>query len=272
MSAQVGVVGTGLIGASVGLAAKRAGMRVCGYDVRSEHAAAALQSGAIESIATPGELYASCEIVVLAMPVSAIVNELHRIRDASTAATLILDAGSVKTAVLDAAGHLQHFVGTHPMAGSERSGPTGARADLFDGRTWAYVPAPNDALNARARSFIASLGGVPVAMTAAEHDARVALTSHLPQTLAALFCVTVGEREDREHYIELFGPAARELARLGRSDATMWRDILAANAKPVATELRHMAEKLATLANDVERNDDVAMAALFASASGLEAK
>ncbi|HVA33509.1 MAG TPA: prephenate dehydrogenase/arogenate dehydrogenase family protein, partial [Candidatus Baltobacteraceae bacterium] len=178
----VGIFGTGLIGGSIGMRARRDGALVVGHDVSPGMLAQALEVGAIDLAATRDELYARAGTVVIAAPPEATMAEVQRLRSgAAPRATLIVDVASVKAPVVEAANGMKAFVATHPIAGSERSGVRAARADLFERRTWAYVPTGDTRLDARARAFITSLGAAAFAVDAHEHDRIVALTSHLVQ-------------------------------------------------------------------------------------------
>jgi prephenate dehydrogenase len=155
----------------------------------------------------------------------------------------------VKTPVVVAARGLKNFVATHPMAGSERSSVSSARSDLFEGRPWAYVPAGDAPLDRRACDFIVSLGGLPLAMTAEEHDRIVAITSHVPQVFAYRYARLLREKEgDAER---LCGPVARELLRIANMNPAMWQEILSANATNVESDLRRLAAELNAAADEL---------------------
>jgi prephenate dehydrogenase len=246
MNAQrmLGIIGTGLIGSSVALAAKSRGFRVTGFDTNPQALETALERGIIDRAAAREDVYRRSEIVVLAMPVRECVAELEMLDPALLDdVSLVIDVSSVKAPVVDASRGLPKFVATHPMAGSERSGPAFAQASLFEGKTWAYVPARDDVLNRRAAQFIELLGGVPLAVEANEHDVTVALTSHMPQVFAWLFTARLREC-GYAHAEELCGPVARELLRIGRSSAASWDDVLDYNALNVARELGAMSDAL----------------------------
>jgi prephenate dehydrogenase len=239
----VGVVGTGLIGASIGLRAGAGDYTVLGYDASEEALAAALDVGAIERSVSRGELLADADIVVLAVPVDATVGEIGALRESpGIRAGLVIDVASVKAPIVLAAHGLANFVGTHPMAGSERSGAATARADLFEGKSWLYVPPGNSALEERARSFIESMGANPSAVDAGDHDRIVALASHLPQLLAFAFARRV--RLFGEAAEPMCGPVARELLRIANSNPSMWGPIFAANRENIEEELRALLAEL----------------------------
>jgi prephenate dehydrogenase len=182
------------------------------------------------------------DIVVIAAHLEPTLREIARLANEPSGPALLLDVASVKVPVAGAAKALSNFVATHPMAGSERSGPSAARPDLFEGCSWAYVPTGDRELDARACRFIESLGGIPVAMTAEEHDRLVALTSHLPQVLA--LCYARMLRAAGENAEQLCGPVARELLRISGMSAAMWGDILQANAHNIEPELRRLSREL----------------------------
>lgn len=237
----LGIVGTGLVGGSIGMRIRRNGGFVVGYDPDAGTLAQAIEVGAIDMAATRDELYAQASAVVVAAHVDDTIAELERLRDErAIRATLVIDVASVKRAIVDAAGSLPNFVATHPMAGREKSGVRAARADLFEAKTWAYVPSGDARLDSRARAFIASLGSAPLAVDAGEHDRIVALTSHAIQVLAWAYAERARELNPELVYA-LSGTAARELSRLGDSDRRMWREILSANAENVEPVLRALA-------------------------------
>lgn len=243
MTAAVGILGVGLIGGSIGLCARRNGARVVGWDRDPSALESALAAGAIDAVSGAAELYARADVVVIATHLEATLRELERLaRDPrGQGSALILDVSSVKVPVVTAAAALRSFVGTHPMAGSERSGVLAARADLFHNATWAYVPTGRESLDAQACDFIRSCGARALAVDATEHDRIVALTSHVPAILAARYGdLYRGEGDARQ----LCGPVARELLRIGEPNPAMWQPILRANASNVAPHLRRLAREL----------------------------
>ena len=246
MNAQrtLGIIGTGLIGGSIALSARARGFRVNGFDSDREALGDAERHGIVDAALAREVVYRQSEIVVLAMPAHECVAELEML-DPELAAqpSLLVDVASVKIPIVAAANGLRNFIATHPMAGSERSGPSAADANLFTGKTWAYVPAADEVLNRRVVQFISLLGATPLPVTAQEHDAIVALTSHMPQVFAWLFSARL--RESGYANAEgLCGPVARELLRISNSNAAMWDDVLAYNARNVARELTAMADAL----------------------------
>jgi prephenate dehydrogenase len=248
----VGIIGTGLIGGSIGLRARALGRYVIGHDANSGAGLEALNHGCVDEVASRDEVYARSSIVVLAMHIDGTLEELSTQRSGETSPSLILDISSVKVPIVCAAAHLKNFVATHPMAGAESSGPASARADLFEGKPWLYVPTNVPGLDERAVQFVTALGGQAAAVSAEEHDARVALTSHLPQVVATLFGRRVAESATLQSVAPFCGPVARELLRLSRSNPQMWGDILSANGSNVAKELRVLASELQRTADSLD--------------------
>ena len=256
--ATVGVIGVGSIGGSVLLAAQRAGWQGIGYD----------SDPASSDCGSAQDVYDRADVVVVAVHLDATLATLRALQAHPPKASLILDVASVKAPVVAAVTGLAHFVATHPMAGTERSGRTAARADLFDGRSWAYVPSGDTALDDRVRAFIRLCGAEPVATDAVLHDRIVALTSHAPQVVASTISGRILDlaRTHGPAVDALCGPVARELLRVGRSDIGMWRALLQANAGEVVTHLRAIASELETVARGLEEGDRTVLERIFVGA------
>jgi len=268
VTAQVGIIGVGLIGASVGKRARAAGLRVVGFDVSALHLQDALACGALdEAYADERAVADGCETLAIATPLDETVRLLRAFALAPPRASLVLDVASVKSCVVQAARGLAGFVATHPIAGSERGGPQAARADLFTGRTWAYVPSSSPAADARARAFIEMTGAHAVAVDAAEHDRIVAATSHLPQLLSVALASHLREALEDPTTRALSGSGLRSMIRLGASSWSMWRGILANNGAHAAQEARALAAILSSIAEEAERGDASCLAARFAAAA-----
>jgi prephenate dehydrogenase len=249
----LGILGLGVIGGSIGLRARCNGVHVVGADSDPVALDTARNVGAIDAVVPPEMLSRLADVVVIAAHLEPTLREIARLaNEPAGGPALLLDVASVKVPVAGAGKALSNFVATHPMAGSERSGPSAARRDLFEGCSWAYVPTGDRELDGRARRFIESLGGIPVAMTAEEHDRVVAITSHLPQVVASCYARmlrTAGDNAER-----LCGPVARELLRISGMSSTMWGDILQANAHNVEPELRRLSRELEAAADALAQN------------------
>ena len=266
----LGIVGTGLIGGSVGAAARQRGWYVLGYDIDPHSSGDALVAEALDEICSRAEVYERSDVVVIAAYVDGTIEELHRLRKESPShPRVILDVASVKGDVERAGTTVPRFVPAHPMAGTEHSGARFARSDLFEGRTWAYCATGDAAAEKAAADFIASIGAKPLLVDADAHDRIVARTSHVPQIIASLFAAQMREsNEDVTATDALSGQTARELLRLGSASDAIWRSVLRANAANVAPELRALAKRLDDAAAAIEAGDERTVAEIFARARG----
>jgi prephenate dehydrogenase len=235
---QAAVIGLGLIGASLAGALRSQGYAVRGLDSDTVSMETALARGLVDDVST--ELTAvlhGAELIVLAIPVLSIIEILPRIDALSSSNAVIMDVGSVKTPVVDAMAALPgaaRIIGGHPIAGKERAGPAAADISLFRGRSFALVP--NDATSTvtlRAmEDMVREIGGVPVVLSALEHDRMIARTSHLPQVLAMALALSLDPRDET-----LAGPGLRDMTRLAASGSSMWNDILVSNADNISAAL-----------------------------------
>jgi prephenate dehydrogenase len=249
---RLAIVGTGLIGASVGLAAKRAGVElVSGFDPDPAALRVAHERGAIDLVAaTPAEAVAAAELVVVAAPVADLPSRTREVLGLVGETCTVTDVGSTKSAVCAAAGDDDRFVGGHPVCGSEASGPEHASAALFEGATWFLTPqAGTDPECYRVvHGFVASLGAQPVAIDAAAHDRLVALTSHLPHALSNLLVNQAGETRIEGHEpLASAGGSLRDMTRVAGANPSIWIDIFLENADPLREALaehRRMIEQL----------------------------
>lgn len=242
---RLAVVGPGLIGTSVALAAAR---RWPGLEVQT------VDQG------DPLEIISGSLVVVLAMPVDAIIGTLPRLSALMHRHALVIDTGSTKRAVMAAAAAagLTQFVGGHPMAGGTTTGPSEARADLFDGRAWFLTnPDAPDAVR-RAVKFVEALGATPVVLSdhGEEHDRLMAAISHLPQLVASALMLTV-DRAIGTDNLKWAGKGLRDTTRLAGSQASVWESILATNSQEVKPLLRQLAAKLVDLSDRLEDRDAV---------------
>lgn len=238
------VVGAGLIGASVALSLRRAGVEVLLSDVDPENLRIAVAAGAGRAVA-PGD---EPTIVVVAVPPRQAPGVLADLSARYPAATLT-DVTSVKEGVITeaiAAGADPHrTVGGHPMAGREVSGSAGARKELLDDRLWVVTPLPESEPGhvARVHALVQTCGAVPVEMTLAEHDAAVALVSHAPQVVSSVLAGRLADYQP--DYVRIAGQGLRDMTRIAASNADLWSDILAANAGQVADVLDGVIAELA---------------------------
>lgn len=264
MIQRISIIGTGLLGASTGLALRAHGFagEIIGSDRDPAVLETALRRGAITAVAhDPVDAAKAADLVVLAGPVLAIVEWMERLAQVLHPHQLVTDVGSTKLRIAEAAAsHYNRpgraaFLPGHPMAGKEVSGVEHAEATLFKGAVWLFTPpkpfAPEPRAAAAAaefRSLVEALGCRTLDMDAARHDELLAWVSHLPQFLAtaltALFEEEFGADPDLR---AIGGRAMREMTRLGSSPYSMWHDVALTNAEHIEHSLAAMEQRLARL-------------------------
>lgn len=271
---QLTIIGTGLIGGSLGLALKRYGFRgrIVGCD-RPEVLARAQALGAIDaSESDPVRSAAGSQIVVLATPVSAIIDLIERLGPVLPPSTLLTDAGSTKAEIaahaqrVFGAESLRRFLPGHPMAGKEIGGIDAADADLFVGANWVLTPpgglhamiAPEFSRGPHAEwmRIIESIGSNVVLLDAERHDRICAYTSHMPQMLStALAATLVDELGDESAITALAGRGVRDMVRLSESSYGVWRDIALTNTKNLQDALLRLEQKLAHMRENLRTRE-----------------
>ena len=261
LTGPVEVVGTGMLGTSVALACRRVGLEVLLSDLSAEHVRTASGLGAGRP-KKPGD---RPQLVVVAVPPDHLGPAIREALESPDAT--VTDVGSIKTEPLRAAAAspaLERYVGSHPMAGSERSGPLAASAALFDGRPWAITPHDTSAPGgiALVEELAKACGGVPVRMTPEEHDHAVARTSHLPHLLAVLTAARLAGAP--QEHLALSGQGVRDVTRVAGSDPAMWQQIVALNADALRGLLAEVREELDALQDAVVDGDREALGALLA--------
>ena len=266
---RLGIIGTGLIGASVGLAAKRAGVPLVeGYDFYDNVAEAARERGAVDQTAIAAdELLADSELVVVAVPVIALGSVL---REAVGAEVTVTDVGSTKSNLGEALTS-PNFVGGHPVTGSEAHGPEHATADLFDGATWFLTPtAHTDPERYRlVHGFVSGLGATPVAIDPQAHDQLVAVTSHLPHALANLLVNQAGASRIEGHEpLAAAGGSLRDMTRVAGANPRIWVDIFLENTEALRGALGEHRRRLEQLEAALQARDAGFIARWIGEASG----
>ena len=270
MATRVLIIGTGLIGASVGLALKAQKFEgsVAGWDADPRELATALEVGAIDEALEADELSDPdiADIFLLATPVLPILDWMQRLAPSLDPKQLVTDVGSTKLQISQLAveefnqPHRARFLPGHPMAGKESGGAALADAALFQGATWLFTPVDTQSseLEKQWRELVAGMGAVVRDLDAAQHDEVCAWVSHLPQmvstALAALLEDTFSGDPDGMAAVQAIGGRAlRETTRLGASPYSMWRDVALTNTEPIAAtllaleqRLQHMRENLRT--------------------------
>lgn len=257
MFQQLGVIGCGLMGGSFALALKRAGLvkRVVGYSKSPSTTERAKKMGAIDVAAESALLAVSgSDIVLLAVPVAATETTFKAIRHLVEPGVLVMDVGSTKRDVVDAARRVLRerigsFVPAHPIAGKEASGITHADAALYNGCRVILTPlAQTDPeLVQKATDVWATIGAQVLKMTPENHDAAFAAVSHLPHLLAYAYFSSVVNQPAGRDYLSLAGPGFRDFTRIAASSPEMWRDILLANREEVLKQSQRFRRALDAL-------------------------
>ena len=284
------IVGTGLIGASVGLALKAGGFEgeVAGWDANAEELSKALEMKAIDRALEKREavLETDADVVVLATPVLPILDWMQQLAPKLKETQLVTDVGSTKGEIVALASKVfnqpegaecgrARFLPGHPMAGKESCGAAFAEADLFRGATWLFCAgvgwAPEGELELEWRRWVVRMGAVMRELDAARHDEVCAWVSHLPQMLATALAAELQDRfaEDREGMAAvqaIGGRALGEMTRLGASPYSMWRDVAMTNTKAIAATLAALEQRLAHVRENLktpELRDEFAKANRF---------
>ena len=252
---RIAVLGVGLIGGSVGLAARERGHEVAGWDLDAATLDAARERGAIELAAgSPVEALEGAAVCFACAPVGALPGLVAEALAAAPADCAVTDVGSTKRSIATATTD-ERFIGGHPVAGSEASGIAHARADLFQDATWYLTPGERSSgvLYERLHSLLVSLGARPAAIDAETHDRLMAVTSHLPHVLANVLVDQAGARL-REHgaAVPRLGPSLRDATRVAGANPAIWRDIFMSNAETLASEIRELSRDLAEVADRLE--------------------
>jgi len=264
MLERIAILGTGLLGTSVGLALRAAGFKgtIAGWNRSAENARLALEMGAIDSVAPdPIEAARASQITILAVPIYSTLDLMEKLATVLGPEQLVTDVGSTKRLISEAGSRLYNtperaaFLPGHPMAGKERGGASIADADLFRGAVWLFT---DDAAAQRSasgaelvndwREWVTKMGARTIDLDPMRHDVMVAWVSHLPQftatALSALLEEEVGSAPELKH---VGGRALREMTRLGASPFSMWRDIAHTNTEAVERALLALEQRLARL-------------------------
>jgi prephenate dehydrogenase len=259
MMERVLIIGTGLIGASTGLALRAAGFsgRIDGWDQSLLELRAALEMGAVDGVAGNQwgalELARQADVIVLAVPVLAIKDWMQQLATVTGSGQLITDVGSTKLEICELAQSLfsgadkAAFLAGHPMAGKESGGALLAEANLFQGAMWLFTPgsATPSPMEEEWRSWVGFFGTRTLDMDPKRHDEMCAWVSHLPQMLSTALAALLEDRfGDAPEIAAIGGRALRETTRLGASPYTMWRDVALTNTDPIAETLLALEQRL----------------------------
>jgi prephenate dehydrogenase len=266
---RIAVLGVGLIGGSIGLAARRRlGAEVTGFDSDPAILERALEREALDSIAgSAADAAAGAGIVFCAAPVGALPALVAEAVEASGPDSVVTDVGSTKrelVAGLSQGPAAERFIGGHPLAGAETSGVEGARADLFAGARWYLTPTDRSSglLYDRLQRAIADLGARPQAIDAATHDRLMATVSHLPHVLANVLASQAATvRDEESDRMPEVGRSFRDSTRVAGANPAIWADIFASNREAVADEIDAVIHRLREAAELLRARDADAVAA-----------
>jgi prephenate dehydrogenase len=282
MFEQLGLIGCGLMGGSFALALKKAGLvkRVVGYSKSPTTTERARQMGVID-VEAPSALLAvaGADIVLLAVPVAATGSTLKSIKHLITSDMLVMDVGSTKADVVQAArsalgSHLGSFVPAHPITGKELSGVEHADANLYRGAKVVLTPTERTltAQLHKAQLLWLALGCEVSSMSPQAHDAAFAAISHLPHLLAFAMMHSITGQLHGEEFLQLAGPGFRDFTRIAAADPKIWRDILHANRSEVLEQLQHYRQALLDFEGALQAEDTSALESMIEHASAARAQ
>jgi prephenate dehydrogenase len=278
---QLGLIGCGLMGGSFALALKRAGMvkRVVGYSKSPSTTERARQLGVID-VEAPSALLAvsGADIVLIAVPVSATESTFKAIKHLVSSHTLIMDVGSTKRDVVDAARrglreHIGSFVPTHPIAGKEVSGVEHADPDLYSGKQVILTPIERTqtAQLQQAVDVWTALGCRVLQMSPESHDAAFAAVSHLPHLIAFALMNAISGQPQSKDFLSLAGPGFRDFSRIAASDPQVWRDIMISNREELLAQSKIFQRNLQALELMISSGNAEALEGLIEQASQARA-
>ncbi len=258
---RLALIGTGLIGASIGLAAKERGAAaaVAGWDLDERALAVAVERGAVDEPAgSLSEAVREADLAVVATPIAELPRQVAATIAATGARCTVTDVGSTKAAACAAAQNSERFVGGHPICGSEASGPEHASADLFKGAAWFLTPTTKTEPDRyrRVHVFVSRLGATPAAVDPLAHDRLVALTSHLPHALAnVLVNQAAATRVEGYEPLSIAGGSLRDMTRVAGANPRIWIDIFLENADSIREALAETRRRLEQVEAALVRED-----------------
>ena len=282
MFEQLGLIGCGLMGGSFALALKKAGLvkRVVGYSKSPTTTARALQMGVID-VEAPSALLAAAgaDLVLIAVPVGATESTLKSIKHLVTPEMLIMDVGSTKTDVAQAArnalgAQVGSFVPAHPNTGKEVAGVAHADADLYRNAKVILTPTERTLTShlRKAELLWKTLGCDVRVMAPETHDAAFAAVSHLPHMLAFAMMQSVMRQDQADAFLSIAGPGFRDFTRIAAGEPTMWRDILMANKTEVLAQAAQFKQAVAAFENVLQSGDAQALEDMITLASAARAE
>lgn len=259
---RIALIGVGLIGGSVGLAARGRidGARVVGWDPHTPTLKSAVSVGAIDETAPTLEAaVAEADLVIVAAPMKQLPATIQQVLRAAPPECAVTDVGSVKQPVIEAAGEDGRLVAGHPLAGAESAGVHHARADLFDGATWYLVPheRSHGTRFEQVHRFVSQIGARPATIDADTHDRLMATVSHVPHVLANVLVEQVGEASGEDQAVPATGPSFRDVTRVAGANPPLWGGIYAANADALADQLDRVITRLTGVRDRIRAGDDL---------------
>lgn len=266
---RVTIIGVGLLGASLGLALKARGLvdHVIGVGRRQSSLEAALHVGAVDAVSMDArQASRDANLIVVATPAALVIEKLGEIRGACNDGAVVTDVASTKRAICEHARETwprpRRFVGSHPMAGSEKFGPEHGRANLYENSVCLVELA--DDLDPQARAQVIELwravGATVADIEPGLHDALLAHTSHLPHILASAMATLAARKGDVHRFV---GPGFRDMTRIAASRPEVWRDICLTNREAILEGLAEFQDYLAKFAEAIQRTDAQGLDELF---------
>jgi prephenate dehydrogenase len=269
---KIAVLGVGLIGGSIGHAARRLPAEVVGFDSEPQILARAIEAGALDrGAASVAEACEGAETIFCAVPVAGLPELAGTALQVCGEDAVVTDVGSTKREIVEALGDDERFIGGHPLAGAETSGVENARADLFDGARWYLTPTERSGgmLYDRLQRTIAGFGARPQAIDSETHDRLMATVSHLPHVVANVLVAQAAEEltADSERMPDV-GPSFRDTTRVAGANPAIWGDIFSTNRDAVAEAVEAVSARLGEAAQLIRSGDRDAVSAWHAAAAG----
>jgi len=261
---RIAVLGVGLIGGSIGLAAREwlDGAEVVGFGRNPDRLEHARELGAIDRATTDiAEALEGAEACFACGPVGVLPELVERALAVAPPDCLVTDVGSTKRRIVESIAD-QRFVGGHPIAGAETAGVENARADLFQGATWYLTPGERSSglLYERLHRFVVAVGARPIAIDSETHDRLLATVSHLPHVIANVLVAQAARALDEQgEALPRVGPSFRDATRVAGANTEIWTDIYLANAESIAAEVEETARRLETVAAALRSRDPAAL-------------
>lgn len=260
---KVALVGVGLIGGSLAkdLLRKKICESIVGIDISSSHLKQALREGFVnETTLSLAKGVQDADLVILATPVLSLVDQVNQVAPLVKSDALVIDVGSTKDKIVKAADKVfvdGNFVGCHPMAGREKSGPKASLENLFQDSPCLIVPGQKTKRSfvTKAKRLWKAIGSRPVEMPSVEHDRYVAACSHLPHVLSFCLMKSVGDRLPPQNLHRVAGPSFKSYTRIAGSDPHMWRDIFLDNQKATLEKVKSFKKELSQLEALIEKYD-----------------